>query len=302
MHLTSSSEWYLKIGSNTAGPYTVQQIQTLLEDGDIQPFHKVTSTETKGEWMEAQELVLSFKAHQQAQDEANKKRKAQRELELTQSADFHAPDRPSDIGKAADGSRVLLDPSKDPALSLFETLQAVREKKSGLKILAPDSEEQSGLAFFKKLPLNQRRAILILILILALFAFIVLNKIDKNLKPNTAPEASIQQKSMSRPGGKNTLHENPPPPQTIAHPKPMPAPIHLPPKANIPQHHTPPKAVAPPPEPPRPDPRPDPRDEERARDLMQQESNNPPPPEPENRPDNRDEQPPPDAPQPGNPL
>ncbi len=307
-----SGEWYLKIGSNQVGPYTVEQIQKLMEEGEIRPSNRVTSSELKGAWISTQELLTTYEqtrteAAAKATEEEAKRITTRQTSHSQQNSPFSPPLRPLEIGKIS-GFHPTSDPINDPALSLFETLQAVKERKSTSKIsVTPLEAEQIGfLGKIKKILPSQAWVILALTTALGLFAWGMMKRVEKNLKPiTTSPNQTPQttQVTMDAPKASNPAAAPPPSkPQVSVHPK-LPN-LPNPPKASIapkapPRPMPPPPANARPPDrtPPPPEPNrdaPDPRDEPPRMDEQRQD--NPPSGDvpPENQPQQQNDIHPPD--------
>lgn len=267
---TNSDDWYVKIGSNKAGPYSIPQIQALLEEGEIQPFHKVTHQHLKGEWISAQELVLAF---HEAQAMTAKKIQENERLQsgVTYSGAFQPPARPADIGKAQP-LKTPADFGNDPALSLFDTIQAVRERKSTVKQqIAPPPSKPSHTSILQRLFPSQTSIIVTLTLVLALGGWGLLKTAEKNLKPasvNSPPQGnSVSAGAIppptggpppgsppNMPPGMHPPNGAPPPP----HPKPLNLPKSARPAPPIRSLIPPPRPADPPPAPPHPDPRDEP--------------------------------------------
>jgi hypothetical protein len=52
-------EWYLEVNGRKVGPFTLDQIQGFLDDGEIRAYHQVTSAEVGGKWMSVEEMLES---------------------------------------------------------------------------------------------------------------------------------------------------------------------------------------------------------------------------------------------------
>jgi hypothetical protein len=55
----AESQWHLEVNGRKVGPFTLDQIQGLYEDGEIRGYHQVTSDQLDGKWISVQELVDS---------------------------------------------------------------------------------------------------------------------------------------------------------------------------------------------------------------------------------------------------
>ena len=55
----AESQWHLEVNGKKVGPFTLDQIQGLYEDGEIRGYHQVTSDQLHGKWITVQELVDS---------------------------------------------------------------------------------------------------------------------------------------------------------------------------------------------------------------------------------------------------
>lgn len=114
-----SSEWFLEVEGKRIGPYTIEHILGLLQEGEILPYHRVTSDSVGAEWMSVQELKNLIKAQPGG------------------GMLFQPPPRPVALDTPAE-SRVSSDGS-DPTLSLFDALQSVKGGKPSRA--APPSKE-----------------------------------------------------------------------------------------------------------------------------------------------------------------
>jgi hypothetical protein len=55
----AESQWHLEVNGRKVGPFTLDQIQGLYEDGEIRGYHQVTSDQLDGKWISVQELIDS---------------------------------------------------------------------------------------------------------------------------------------------------------------------------------------------------------------------------------------------------
>ncbi len=283
--VTNKGEWFLKIGHHSVGPLPIEEVQSLFQTGDIQPLHQLTSVEIKGEWIVAKDLILALK--QMRELEIKKQTEQQKStLQATsqaQSLNFKAPLRPLDIGKM---SETKPNPAYDPTVSLFDTLQAVKEKKSNVRIVVPMQSQPSLYNTLKSHMTSQTWLILLLVLVLIFASFGVLKLLEQTLKPIPVHKTLIE----------STAVETQTKPGAPAHPKPVSVTA---PKANVTPYRPQPahiKPVLPPTKltPPPPSLEEEKRDDDRNRDENQNLQDNAVAP-PENGPahdsrDPRDEQ------------
>lgn len=52
-------EWFLEVNGRKVGPFTVEQIQGFLDDGEIRAYHQVTSEQMAGHWVSVSDLLQS---------------------------------------------------------------------------------------------------------------------------------------------------------------------------------------------------------------------------------------------------
>lgn len=50
-------DWFLEVNGRKVGPFTLDQIQGFLDDGEIRAYHQVTSNEMGGRWISVEELL-----------------------------------------------------------------------------------------------------------------------------------------------------------------------------------------------------------------------------------------------------
>jgi hypothetical protein len=55
----AESQWHLEVNGKKVGPFTLDQIQGLFDDGEIRGYHQVTSDQLHGKWISVQELIDS---------------------------------------------------------------------------------------------------------------------------------------------------------------------------------------------------------------------------------------------------
>src|SRR5437763_1874403 len=98
-------QWYLDVNGKKVGPFSQDQLAGLLRDGEILPTQKVTADHIGGHWVDVTEV-----AHPDGPTLSG----------------FRAPPRPPEH-KPEPGHKPIGD---DPALGLFDTLQAAKEKSA----------------------------------------------------------------------------------------------------------------------------------------------------------------------------
>jgi hypothetical protein len=126
----TAPEWFLKVEQTQTGPYTAEQIVSLLREGEILPHHQVTCARLQGKWITANELAHAFGARS--------------------PRPFMPPPRPDDIGEVTGFIERKLAEQEDPAHALFEALQVAREKRSGITLL-PNARARWKPKFFGKI-------------------------------------------------------------------------------------------------------------------------------------------------------
>ena len=98
------SGWFVDIDGSKSGPFFLDQIMSMVHSGKIAPHHRITALHLKGQWISANELMGSKRAP---------------------GASFQPPPRPGGIENPPTNP-VLIE---DPAVSLFDALKVVKEKK-----------------------------------------------------------------------------------------------------------------------------------------------------------------------------
>ncbi|MBI4925756.1 MAG: hypothetical protein HY843_07510 [Bdellovibrio sp.] len=181
-----AAEWFIKIGNRSTGPYTTEEVHALFNAGDIQPFHKLTSTSIKNEWVIAKDLITAYE-HLKEEEKKLQKQKNSTSENITHPQ-FKAPHRPVDIDKVRE-LKPKFEPGYDATLSLFDTLQAVKEKKIQMRATTPQKEaaHKGLLGFLNNYFPAQIWMILGLCFCLILLSLGVIKLIDKTLKPIASP-------------------------------------------------------------------------------------------------------------------
>ncbi|MGK5082264.1 hypothetical protein WDW37_03085 [Bdellovibrionota bacterium FG-1] len=120
----ASQEWFLEIGEKKTGPFTTEQVLGLLADKEISEQQRVTSGLPDSVWISVGEFAR-----------------------IRTPKPFTPPPRPSDLVLSTDSSHssssanFIPSAQDDPAISLFDALQAAKERKpqSGARALPPES-------------------------------------------------------------------------------------------------------------------------------------------------------------------
>jgi len=203
-------EVYIDVAGVKTGPYTKDQITGLLEDNEILPDSKITSESLNGKWVSVRDFLDNQSTIKKVEKNAT-------------NFGFQPPPRPVDLDKRSeDSEEQLLEQGTDPALSLFDTLQAAKERKAAK--LSPPVKGDWGK------PTSLRRKIKIpkqawfiagtaLILVSAIFG---MTKIIQTLSNRNASKETVKKETTV------------PVKATISLPNPVPTPRALPTRNNFP--------------------------------------------------------------------
>lgn len=96
-------QWFLKISDRTFGPYTTEQILSLLNHREIRAEDQLTNTRLNGRWITVQEFAVLNVNH-------------------------HLPPRPAEIENQKTG--LIQRPESRPLDDLFEILQVAKERQA----------------------------------------------------------------------------------------------------------------------------------------------------------------------------
>ena len=109
-----SPEWFLNENGKRTGPFTAAQLQAFFEQNKISHTSQVSSSHMGGNWISIQELIHGTPAASKPSP--------------TPASDFHPPPRPSFSKEHGPIPPPIERP--DPLLSLFDALQAAKERKA----------------------------------------------------------------------------------------------------------------------------------------------------------------------------
>jgi hypothetical protein len=130
-----AGDWYLEVNGKKVGPFTLDQIQGLLEDREIRAYHQVTSNDMGGRWISVDELLQSHAPPPPPSDfateeihQATQMISAPPAVTFSPDGSFQPPPRPEIEASAP------IDDRTDPAVSLFNALQISRERKAALNL------------------------------------------------------------------------------------------------------------------------------------------------------------------------
>ena len=101
--------WFLEVNGKKTGPFTFEQIEGFLEEGEIRPYYQVTAPHLEGRWISVQELVDSVK-------------------NAGAGGLFQPPPRPAGPDHPPEPKDT--DGRTDPAFSLFKALKTVQGRRS----------------------------------------------------------------------------------------------------------------------------------------------------------------------------
>jgi len=116
----SSQQWYLEAKGQKSGPFTPQEIGVLLKEGSIQQDDVVTHPDFPGKTMNVRDFLNYYFPGSTSHSKP--------EPANSRPGTFEPPPRP-DIPRSATNEVEWDHEPTNPALSLFDTLQAARERK-----------------------------------------------------------------------------------------------------------------------------------------------------------------------------
>ena len=180
-----NAQWYVEIEGLKYGPFSIKQIELLRQQGKLRDDTRATAAHLNGQWVPLSSISASPSASSAPPSKP--------------PGTFQPPPRPSDLERPAQDGPKLTSPASvpDPTATLFETLQAVRERKSSRTVEQEDEPEliQSDTqktAFTKKLLIG-----FVGLLLITGAGYLVKDKLLSNAPNPAAPSA---------PG--NALHQN----------------------------------------------------------------------------------------------
>jgi hypothetical protein len=127
MVIGSSQEWFLEVGGKKTGPFSAEQVLGLLQEKEIPETQRITSDSLEGKWVTALEFSKMHAAG------------------LLPTKPFNPPPRPIEQVLPPGTLEIPHEIPTDPALGLFDALQAAKERKqSRFKRLRPRSRARDG--------------------------------------------------------------------------------------------------------------------------------------------------------------
>ncbi len=119
MSLDATPQWYLETEGRRTGPYSAEQIEAMLRDGQLQADALVSGRGLRGP-ARANEFIEAIRLRRQTQSQ---KRAAG-------PAAIQPPPRPEGVGERRRGNDRETTPSTDPTADLFDALQHIRERQT----------------------------------------------------------------------------------------------------------------------------------------------------------------------------
>lgn len=119
MSLDATPQWYLEAEGRRTGPYSAEQIEAMLRDGQLQPNAQVSGRGLRGP-ARASEFIEAIRLRRQNQAQPRG----------TPQAAIQPPPRPEGLGERRRGADRASTPSTDPTADLFDALQHIRERQS----------------------------------------------------------------------------------------------------------------------------------------------------------------------------
>lgn len=135
------SQWYLASAGKKTGPFSIEELKDLLSSGNIQNLDLVTNDQLGDRWLTVQE-ILSHASRMPGSSENSGMGSS------SVSLHFQPPPRPSELSREVtieEPSLILTRPQEggppSAEMTLFETLQATRNKKNKLDEPLVSSED-----------------------------------------------------------------------------------------------------------------------------------------------------------------
>jgi hypothetical protein len=122
MAADTAPAWFLELQGRKVGPYTIDQIEGLLRDGEIPADQKTTADYLNGRWIGVQDLI---QAYHRGQDQVAR-------------GHFEPPPKPAPSDQAPLERRV-----EDSTTELFSTLQMARDRKNAQRAQAQGEVDPS---------------------------------------------------------------------------------------------------------------------------------------------------------------
>lgn len=150
---SDQDQWFLEgegqgeVRGQRSGPFTFEQLQGFFHEKQILPTQKVTSPLIHHQWITIQELMDRHRAHQASRAPTA----------AVHSGPFVPPPRPAGVEEHAHDPNLLPDGkslSNDPMLSLFDALQAARDRKQAKVAPPQQARTSSDQATWKGLPVQ----------------------------------------------------------------------------------------------------------------------------------------------------
>ena len=138
----SVAEWFLDLDGKKAGPYTIEQVQGLLNEGTAHSESRATSDRLGDEWVTVADLVVAFQAALNqaapAMIQATPPQEGSSSLPLS-----GLPPRPKESLESAPVFTASPGNRNDATQNLFDALQSAKERKAAAK-LTPAPQEEWG--------------------------------------------------------------------------------------------------------------------------------------------------------------
>lgn len=185
---SDSAIWFVELNGQRNGPMSLERIADAFHSGQLQSRQKVTSEELPpGKWMTVEEAAQLYQRR-------------------TGTGTIQLPPRPPEVVQANSDSPVLTDsPTKnrdsDPATSLFEVLQSVKERRPALPRAQVVSDPSASATFGtrRKVP-GQAWLILTLTLVLGGSVWAIATFLKKTGEALPVAQAPSSAQTATQPG------------------------------------------------------------------------------------------------------
>ena len=129
----NAAEWFLDLNGKKAGPYSVEQVQALVQEGEVHGQTRATSDRLNQEWITVAELIVAFEAAVKNSDTS------------PPSVHHQPPPRPKENLETVSVVPTSSGNFNDATQGLFDALQSAKERKAAAKLTPAPQEEWGSL-------------------------------------------------------------------------------------------------------------------------------------------------------------
>jgi len=136
----AAADWFLDRDGQKSGPYTAQQVESLLKKGEVQGTHKATAEWLCGEWITVSDLIAGYQAARgtipdaepsPAEPPSPAAPPSTSSAPSLAASGFQPPPRPPELNEPSETvSSVPPDAPLDPTTELFDVFQAAKGAKA----------------------------------------------------------------------------------------------------------------------------------------------------------------------------